>query len=82
MADDREVLREVWESCLPVCLTVSSDEVVSMQRPDPYYLLLPRVSYFPIFVDRIIKHFSPFVSSSCQNGQNMWLECDGQKLKW
>lgn len=38
MAEDREVLREVWDGRLPVCFSLSSDEVVAMQQPDPFYV--------------------------------------------
>ena len=38
MADDREVLRVVWDGRLPVCFNLSSDEVVTVEQPDPYYV--------------------------------------------
>ena len=38
MAEDREVLREIWDGRLPVCFNLSSDEVVTMEHPEPYYV--------------------------------------------
>jgi autophagy-related protein 5 len=82
MADDREVLREVWESCLPVSFSLSPDEVVTLQRPDPFYLMVPRVSYFSLVMDRVIKYFIKFIHDSNKSGQDIWLDFEGQKLKW
>ena len=82
MADDREVLREVWESCLPISFSLSPEEVVTMQRPDPFYLMVPRVSYFPLVMDRVIKYFARFVDDSCKHAHDLWLDFEGQKLKW
>jgi autophagy-related protein 5 len=82
MAEDREVLREVWDGHIPVCLTLSQEEVVLMQRPDPYYVMLPRVSYFPLVIDKVTKHFLRFVAETDQNTANMWLDFDGQPIKW
>lgn len=48
MASDREVLREVWEGKLPVCFKLDPDEVADLQQPDPFYLMVPRLSYFPL----------------------------------
>ena len=38
MADDREVLREVWEGRIPVCFTLSQDEITTVEQPEPYYV--------------------------------------------
>ena len=38
MAEDREVLRYIWDGRLPVCFNLSSDEVVTVEQPDPYYV--------------------------------------------
>ena len=36
MAEDREILREVWEGRIPVAFSLSPDEIVN-EQPDPYY---------------------------------------------
>lgn len=53
MANDREVLREVWEGKIPICFHLDEDEVVGL-NPDPYYLMVPRLSYFPLVTDKVI----------------------------
>ena len=37
MADDREVLREIWEGKLPVAFTLSPDEAEN-ERPDTVFV--------------------------------------------
>lgn len=41
MAADREVLREVWDGHIPVCFRLASEEIYTLQHPEPFY-----VSYF------------------------------------
>lgn len=38
MADDREVLKEIWGGRLPICFRISPDEVVTVAQPEPYYV--------------------------------------------
>ena len=38
MADDREVLREVWEGRIPICFNLSTDEVTTVEQPESYYV--------------------------------------------
>ncbi|KAL3280137.1 hypothetical protein HHI36_017640 [Cryptolaemus montrouzieri] len=81
MANDREILRELWEGKLPVCFKLDADEVVELQQPDPFYLMVPRVSYFPLVIDKVRKHFLRYIASDKMD-QVMWLEYNGQPLKW
>ncbi|XP_050394517.1 autophagy protein 5 [Patella vulgata] len=80
MAEDREVLREIWEGRIPVCFTLAEEEVYSGEQPDPYYLLVPRQSYFPLVTDKVQRHFVQSVDPE-KHGE-MWLEYEGQPLKW
>jgi hypothetical protein len=40
MADDREVLRILWDGRIPVCFTLNADEVVALEEPEPFYVSL------------------------------------------
>jgi len=55
MADDREILRGIWEAKLPIAFQLSSEEVNSMNSPEPFYLMVPRLHYFPLVTDKVIK---------------------------
>ena len=53
MAEDREVLREVWQGRVPVAFSLSLDDVHTMGQPDPYHLMLPRLSYVTVIFDKV-----------------------------
>lgn len=53
MANDREILREIWDGKIPVCFQLDSSEVFEMQQPEPFYLMVPRLSYFPLVTDKV-----------------------------
>ncbi|XP_050517968.1 autophagy protein 5 [Diabrotica virgifera virgifera] len=81
MANDREILREIWEGKLPICFRLDSEEVADVREPDPFYLMVPRLSYFPLVTDKIKRHFLKYVDCE-KSEQEMWLEYNGQPLKW
>lgn len=51
MANDREILREIWEGKIPVHFKLSADE--TDVEPEEYFLLIPRLSYFPLVTDKV-----------------------------
>ncbi|KAG5882131.1 hypothetical protein JTB14_005960 [Gonioctena quinquepunctata] len=81
MANDREILLEIWGGKLPICFRLDSEEVIDVREPDPFYLMVPRLSYFPLVTDKVRKHFARFVASE-KSDQEMWLEYSGAPLKW
>lgn len=58
MANDREVLREIWDGKLPVCFQLDQEEITEIQQPDPFYLMVPRLSYFPLVTDKVTTFLS------------------------
>ena len=78
--EDKEVLREVWDARVAVAFTLSPEEVVTLHRPEPVYLMVPRVSYFPLVMEQVVRYFARFVPSDAKS-DNVWLESEGQKLK-
>lgn len=57
MANDREVLRIVWEGQIPVCFQVDPDEIDGVQQPENFYLMISRLSYLPLVTDKVKMHF-------------------------
>ncbi|KAK7108805.1 autophagy protein 5-like [Littorina saxatilis] len=82
MADDREILREVWDGRIPVCFLMAHEEIETLEEPEPYFLLVPRQSYFPLVTDKAHRQFSKHLSPERQQSAEMWLEFDGEPLKW
>lgn len=53
MANDRELLREIWDGKLPICFQLAQEEIMEIQQPDPFYVMVPRLSYFPLVTDKV-----------------------------
>lgn len=78
---DKEVLRDIWNGQLPLCFKLHPDDVSGMHRPEPYYMMVPRVTYFPIVLDRVVKYFNRFMDQSKNSTDEMWLDYEGQHIK-
>lgn len=39
MAEDGEILRQVWHGQLPVCFRLDDNDVNTLQRPEPFYVI-------------------------------------------
>jgi autophagy-related protein 5 len=76
MANDREVLKVVWEGKLPARFVVESEEN-DIQANDVFYLMLPRVSYLSLVVDKLKKHFQKFI----QKEEDIWFSYQSIPLK-
>lgn len=50
MANDREVLKVVWEGKIPMKFIAEDD--MESQESDLFFLLVPRVTYFPLIIDK------------------------------
>ncbi|XP_033615909.1 autophagy protein 5-like [Fukomys damarensis] len=78
MTDDKDVLRDVWFGRIPTCFTLYQDEITEREA-EPYYLLLPRVSYLTLVTDKVKKHFQKVMR---QDNSEIWFEYEGTPLKW
>lgn len=75
MANDREVLRETWEGKIPVCFQLDSEEVYDLQAPDPFYLMVPRLSYFPLCTDKVSKScLNTILSCDCEQNVSLLIQ--------
>ncbi|XP_033368744.1 autophagy protein 5 isoform X3 [Parus major] len=79
MTDDKDVLRDVWFGRIPTCFTLYQDEITEREA-DPYYLLLPRVSYLTLVTDKVKKHFQKVMKQ--EEVSEIWFEYEGTPLKW
>ncbi|XP_077018645.1 autophagy protein 5 isoform X1 [Tamandua tetradactyla] len=79
MTDDKDVLRDVWFGRIPACFTLYQDEITKREA-EPYYLLLPRVSYLTLVTDKVKKHFQKVMRQ--EDISEIWFEYEGTPLKW
>uniref|UniRef100_A0A914X3Q0 Autophagy protein 5 n=1 Tax=Plectus sambesii TaxID=2011161 RepID=A0A914X3Q0_9BILA len=82
MPQDYDVTRQVWEGKVPVEFVLAAHECTIIDAPKPYYAMLPRISYFPLALERAYKYFMSAVDESEVNKDDVWLEYDGYPLKW
>ncbi|KAK4474362.1 hypothetical protein MN116_001525 [Schistosoma mekongi] len=62
---DINILKLVWEGKVPACFTLAQEDLAYEDHaPPPVYMFLPRVSYFPLVTEKVIKQFSQFTESS------------------
>lgn len=53
MANDREVLRIIWEGQIPICFQADLDEANAVRQPENFYLMVSRLSYLPLVTDKV-----------------------------
>ena len=51
-----------------------------MQKKFVLQVLLPRLSYFPLVVDKMCRHNQ--IAAGQNDADEMWMEYQGQPLKW
>ncbi|KAL3117163.1 hypothetical protein niasHT_007566 [Heterodera trifolii] len=79
-ANDFEARRTVWDSKVPVEFSLDNSESV-LATHQSCFMMLSRVSYFPVYLDKTLKVLTSGDASEEQL-LNVWLQFDGQILKW
>ncbi|KAH8281283.1 hypothetical protein KR018_007919 [Drosophila ironensis] len=79
MAHDREVLRMIWEGQIGICFQADRDEIVGI-KPEPFYLMISRLSYLPLVTDKVRKYFSRYISAEYLDGA-VWFDYNGTPLR-
>lgn len=59
MANDREVLRIIWEGQIPICFQADQEETNAVRQPENFYLMVSRLSYLPLVTDKV-RPYCPF----------------------
>uniref|UniRef100_A0A914BYW4 Autophagy protein 5 n=1 Tax=Acrobeloides nanus TaxID=290746 RepID=A0A914BYW4_9BILA len=79
--DDYEIRRNIWEGKIPVEFDFDTREFTSIRSPQSYFAMLPRISYFPLCLSKALKFLSLSVDEDI-DVKDVWLEYNGQILKW
>jgi len=84
--EDREVMQEVWAGKLPAVFSLAEADTElgeAEEVPAPCYLILPRMSYLPLAMDKVRKHFTDCLRPGAQdNTGQMWFSHRGTPLRW
>ena len=57
MSEDREIVRAIWEGKVPVKFVLSEAEIISFDKPQPFYIMMNRIFYISQISDKIQRHF-------------------------
>lgn len=79
--EDLRLKKEVWKGALPLCVTLASHDIASLDQPAPLYLMLNRHTYLALCLDRLIEHFGTYTQEGFQRDE-IWLSYNGVALKW
>lgn len=71
---EEEILRELWQSSLPISF-ILSENLINELLP-PLYLMLPRHLYLPCFIEKILRYYS------ASHSNDLWFEYNSKPLKW
>jgi len=89
MAEDHEVLRQIWDGRIPVSFTLASNEVRSVDQPDRLFMLISRMTYFSLVIDHVKRYFQRYTSADKSSAaatadlEDVWLEDDnGSPVRW
>jgi autophagy-related protein 5 len=76
----REIRKVCWQGVVPVCFRLSAKDAAGSEMPLPLYVMLPRLSYFPLVFDRVKAYFLGVVPTAMDE---IWLESSaGVPLRW
>jgi hypothetical protein len=81
----------VWSGQVPVRFDLASNEVTTYQAPRPMFVMIPRMSYFPLLLARVVEYFEKYAPPTLGIGsndatknrvRNVWFESNGVPLRW
>ncbi|KAK9455222.1 autophagy protein Apg5-domain-containing protein [Dipodascopsis uninucleata] len=78
-----EIRQRIWDGSIPLQIVLAPNECRLMDTVEPYYCNAYRTSYFPLYFDRIISFFKPYLRDpAAAQSPEWWLEFEGVPLKW
>lgn len=85
---EEETKKMVWKGKIPVCFSLAEDSSgmggVGMDRaaPEPCYMLVSRVSYFPLVYDKLERLYARAADYQPGTQDEIWLSSEEIPLKW
>ena len=76
---DENLQETVWESSIPLRITINPQDLITSNIPLTLYYNLPRISYISSIIGDIIKNFQAFIQI---NLSDLWIEYEGNPIKW
>ena len=76
-----ETRSENWKGSIPLSIRLSSHDMASVTEPHAFYILIPRISYLNLHIDKFIKHFENYVAAGF-NPEEIWFSSENEPLRW
>jgi len=76
---NEEIRRELWKGVIPIMFNLTPNENITLQPPEPYYILAPRSSYLNLVSSAVNSHF---LAVSSVMVDEMWFDFKGKPIKW
>jgi len=76
---DEDFKKELWKGSIPVVFNLHQNDITTLHTPPPFYMMVPRGSYFPFLTSAVHSHF---ISSTAVIVDELWLDYKGKPLKW
>ncbi|BFZ62830.1 hypothetical protein YB2330_003940 [Saitoella coloradoensis] len=68
-----DIKRLVFNGSIPLKITLSNTESSSWDQTTPYYMEIPRISYLPVYLERLIEFFRRFLlDEGTASAENAW----------
>lgn len=83
-----DIRQSIWQGSIPIRFVLSPDETIffnnSNRQTIDYYVTVPRISYLPIYIDRAVKYFRPYLSNPdfADTYCDWWAEYQSIPLRW
>ncbi|GBG90296.1 hypothetical protein CBR_g50474 [Chara braunii] len=77
--DDAQVRKAIWKGAIPLRVVLDANEVTTLTPPPPYYVMAPRMSFLPLLVDKLRRHFQSVLPPGTEMA---WFDYNGLPLKW
>ncbi|VDL99146.1 unnamed protein product, partial [Schistocephalus solidus] len=59
-----KILRKVWHGRIPVCFRLSPEDLPADEpAPPPFFALIPRMTYFPLVIEKAVRQFHSYRAS-------------------
>ncbi|VDO06089.1 unnamed protein product [Rodentolepis nana] len=88
MEQNDTIAHKIWNGSLYITFRVPDSDLLidSSNTPPPFYLQVPRITYFPLVMEKVIRSLRSFIKSGLEDSDEIykqyWLSHNGIPLKW
>jgi len=77
----KSIRQKLWEGAIPLKIDLSLNDISSLETPESYYMMVPRMSYFSIILKDVRDYFDSFAPIGVST-ESIWFEYNKFPMKW